>query len=108
MRSRISSEPSAFDRELIHALKLIGDAQPFAHHLHGRARAARGGFPAAEDEQSGFVQTGNGLNGLGQRGGDFRRLGETAGRTVERDEFKGRFLRHRHHDLLELGLRARG
>ena len=94
------------DLQFVHALKLVHDAEAFADHLHRRARAARGGFPAAEDEQLGFVETGNGLDGLGQRGGDFGRVGEAAGRTVERDEFKRHFLRDGHHHLLELGLRA--
>src|ERR1035438_10350369 len=33
-------------------------------------------------------------------------VSETAGRTVERDEFKWHFLRDGHHHLLQLGLRA--
>ena len=33
-------------------------------------------------------------------------VGKTAGRTVERDEFKRHFLRDGHHHLLELGFRA--
>ena len=106
MRSRISSEPSALDLQFIHALELVHDAEPFADHLHGGARAARGGFPAAEDEQLGFVEAGDGLDGLGQGGGDFGGLGESAGRAVERDEFERHLLGDGHHDLLELGLRA--
>ena len=104
MRSRISSEPSAADFQFIHALELVGDAEAFADHLHGGARAARRGFPAAEHEQFGFVETGNGLDGIGEGGGDFRGFGEPAGRAVERDEFERHLLRDGHHHLLELGL----
>jgi hypothetical protein len=44
--------------------------------LHRGAGAPRGGFPAAEKQQARPVQSGNCLDGLGQRGGDFRGLGE--------------------------------
>ena len=94
------------DFEFIHALELVGDAEAFADHLHRGARAARRGFPAAEHEQPGFVETGDGLDGVGERGSDFRGLGEPAGRAVERDEFKRHLLRDGHHHLLELGLGA--
>jgi hypothetical protein len=43
---------------LIHALELVDDAEALADHLHGGAGAARGGFPAAEDEQARFVEAG--------------------------------------------------
>ncbi len=52
------------------------------------------------------VQAGDGLDGFGQRGGDFGRLGETAGRAVQRDQFERHLLRHGHHHLLQLGLGA--
>jgi hypothetical protein len=61
---------------------------------------------AAENEQPGFVETGNRQDGFGQRGGDLGDLGESTGRTVERHEFKRHFLRDGHHHLLEFGLRA--
>jgi len=74
--------------ELIDALELVDDAEALADHLHGGAGAARGGFPAAEDEQTRFVEAGDALDGLGERGGNFGRLGETARGTVERDELE--------------------
>ena len=95
------------DFQFVHALKLVHDAEALAGHLHRCARAARGGFPAAENEQPRFVKTRNGLDGFGQNSGDFRGLGETAGRAVEDDQFKGDFLRHGHHHLLELRLGAK-
>ena len=49
------------DCEFVHALELVHDAEAFADHLHRRARAARGGFPAAENQQLGFVEAGNRL-----------------------------------------------
>ena len=93
-------------RELIHALKLVRDAEAFADDLHRCPRAARGGFPAAENQQSGFVEARNRGDGVGERRCRFGRVGEAAGRTVERDEFKRHFLRDGHHHLLELGFRA--
>ena len=44
--------PIGPDLEFVHALKLVRNAQALADHLHRHARPARGGFPAAEDEQA--------------------------------------------------------
>ena len=52
------------------------------------------------------VQPRDGLDGLGQGGGDFGGLGEAAGRAVQRDQLEGHLLGHGHHDLLQLGLGA--
>ena len=38
--------------DLVDALELLRDAEPLADHLHGGPGAARGGFPAAEDQQA--------------------------------------------------------
>ena len=75
-------------------------------HVGGGARTARGGFPAAKNEQLGFVETGDRLDSFGQCGGNFGSLGETAGRAVEGDQLERDLLRDGHHHLLELGLRA--
>ena len=52
IRSRISSEPSASNRQSVHALELIRNAELFTHELHGRSGAARGRLPAAEHQQA--------------------------------------------------------
>ena len=92
------------DLEFVDALELIGDAEPLADDLEGDARAARGALPAAEEQQLGFVQAGDGFDGVGEGVGGFKSVGEAAGGAVQRDQFKGDFLGEGHHHLLELGL----
>ena len=89
--------------DLVHALELFGDAEALGHHLHGGSGAARGGFPAAEEQQPGAIQAGDGFDSRSERGGGFEGIGEAAGGTVEGHQFKGHFLRHGHHDLLQFG-----
>ena len=93
-------------RDLVDTLELLSDAEALGHHLHGGSGAARGGFPAAEEEQPGAIEAGDAFDGLGERGSGFEGIGEAGGRTVEGDQFEGHFLGHGHHDLLQLGLGA--
>jgi hypothetical protein len=51
--------------DLVHALELVGDAEALADELQRDARAARGRLPAAEEQQLGAVEAGNGGDGLG-------------------------------------------
>ena len=93
--------------DLVHALELLGDAEPLAHHLQGGAGAARGRFPAAEEQQAGAVEAGDAFDGRGQRGSGFEGIGEAGGRTVQRHQFERHLLRHGHHHLLQLGFGPR-
>ena len=56
----------------------------------------------------GAIQARDGLDSRGERGRGFEGIGEAGGGTVERHQFEGHFLRHRHHHLLELGFGLRG
>ena len=49
-------------RELVHPLELIGDLEPLADELQRDARAARGGLPAAEQEQPRAIEPGQRLH----------------------------------------------
>ena len=77
--------------EAVDALELVGDAEDLAEDLHGGAGTAGCRFPASEEKQSRFVESGDCLDCSRQRGGDFGRLSEAAGRAINRDEFERTF-----------------
>ena len=104
MRSRISKLPSVAHGDLVHALKLVRDAQPLADHLQRGAGAARGRFPAAEQQQPRAVQAGDGLDGAASAAAVSNESVKPRGRPIQRHQFERRLLRHGHHHLLQLGL----
>ena len=90
--------------ELVHALELVENAEPLADHLQGSAGRARGGLPAAKNEEPGAIQSRKGSDGVGQGCGHGHTVGEATRGAVEGQKFEGGLLRDAHDDLLQLGL----
>jgi len=93
--------------QFIHSLKLVEDAESLADRLQGGAGAARGRFPATENEEFRFVETGDGGDGLGECGRRLVSIGESARGTVQGHEFEGHSLATVIHHLLQFGLGPR-
>ena len=93
-------------RDLVDTLKLVCDAQPLADQLQRDARAARGRFPTAEQQQIRGPSP-ESLQSRRQRGRGGVRIRESADGSVNGNQFKGDFLRNSHHHLLQLGFGPR-
>ena len=87
-------------RDLVDALKLVGDAEAFADELQRHTRTARCRLPSAEEQQPIAVESGQRGDRLCQRSRRRVRVGKAANRPINRHQLKRRLLPHDHHHLL--------